>query len=279
MVTTESFWQTPDGVKLYTRTWLLETPARAAVVLVHGLGEHCARYDHVAAAFNAQGIAVYGFDHRGHGRSPGVRGHIPSFDAVFGDIDDIIDEARKAQPGKPVFLYGHSMGGLLALDYVLIRKPDLSGVICTSPGLSTGEPVNGLKLLAGKALYTLVPTITMPNGLDVQNISHDKQVITAYTSDPLNTFLVSARLGLDILNTGAWVIEHARDWSLFLLLMQGTGDHLVSPQATTRFAAGVPQNLITYREWEGLYHELHNEYEKEQVIQAMLNWIDQRMGV
>lgn len=279
MVKTESFRQTPDGVKLYTRTWLPETPVRAAVVLVHGLGEHSARYDHVAAAFNAQGIAVYGFDHRGHGLSPGVRGHIPSFEAVFGDIDDIIDEARKAQPGKPVFLYGHSMGGLLALDYGLVRKPDLTGVICTSPGLSTGEPVNGLKLLAGKAMYILVPTITMPNGLDVQNISHDKQVIAAYTSDPLNTFLVSARLGLDILNTGAWVVEHARDWSLSLLLMQGTGDHLVSPQATSRFAAGVPQNLVTYREWEGLYHELHNEYEKEQVIQAMVNWIDLRIGV
>ena len=278
MVTTNSIWQAPDGVKLFARSWLSDSPARAAVVLVHGLGEHCARYDHVAAAFNAQGIAVYGFDHRGHGRSPGIRGHIPSFDAVFGDIDHFIDAARTAHPGKPIFLYGHSLGGLLVLNYGLVRKAELSGVICTSPGLGTGEPVAGAKLLAAKVLYTLVPTFTLTNGLDTQNLSHDQAVIQAYTSDPLVTPMISARLGLDLLNTGKWVIDHASEWTLPLLLMQGTADHLVSPQATARFAAAVPQKLITYKEWEGLFHEIHNEFEKEQVIQVMLEWLNQRTG-
>ena len=273
MVPTESFWQAPDGVKLYTRSWLPETPVHAVVVLVHGLGEHCARYDHVAAAFNAQGIAVYGFDHRGHGRSPGVRGHVPSFNAVYGDIDYFVDQANKNFPGKPVFVYGHSLGGLFVLDYGLKRKPGLTGVICTSPGLSTGEPVAGAKLLAGKALYFLIPTFTMTNGLDVQNLSHDQEVVNAYTSDPLVTSMISARLGLDLLNTGKWVSEHAAEWTLPLLLMNGSADHLVSPLAIHRFAAAVPQNTITYKEWEGMFHEIHNEIGKEQVIHEMLDWL------
>jgi alpha-beta hydrolase superfamily lysophospholipase len=227
---------------------------------------------------NARGIALYGFDHRGHGRSPGVRGHIPSLEAVRGDIDHFIAEAKKAHPEKPVFLYGHSMGGLLVLDYGLVCKPDISGVICTAPALSTGDPVAWARLLAGKALYVLVPSFTMPNGLDVQNLSRDPMVVKAYTSDPLVTPLVSARLGLDLINTGPWVLNHAREWVLPLLLMQGTKDHIVSPEATARFAAAIPQNLITFKEWQGLYHEIHNEFEKEMVIQIMLDWLNQYIG-
>jgi len=278
MSPTESFWQTPVGVQLYTRSWLPETPVRAAVVLVHGLGEHCARYDHVAAAFNPQGIAVYGFDHRGHGRSAGVRGHIPSFNAVFGDIDHFIEEARKAHPGKPVFVYGHSLGGLFVLDYGLACKPDISGVISSAPALSTGDPVGGAKLMAGKVLYVLVPSFTMPNGLDVKNLSRDPMVGKAYTSDPLVTSMISARLGLDLINTGKWVGEHAAEWTLPLLLMNGSADHLVSPLAIHQFAAAVPQNTITYKEWDGMYHEIHNEIGKEQVIQDMLDWLNQHIG-
>ena len=275
---TKSFWQTPNGVKLYTRTWLPDAPVRAAVVLVHGLGEHCARYDHVASAFTDQGIAVYGFDHRGHGRSPGVRGHIPSFDAVFGDIDHFVDQANKNHPEKPVFVYGHSLGGLLVLDFSLVRKPALLGVICTSPGLATGNPVSPAKLIAAKILYTLVPKFTLPNGLDTQNLSHDQSVVQAYTSDPLVTPMISARLGLDLINNGKWVSEHAAEWTLPLLLMNGSADHLVSPLAIHRFASAVPQKTIIYKEWEGMYHEIHNENGKERVIHDMLDWLNQHIG-
>ncbi len=274
----ESSWETPDRVRLYTRTWLPEAAVRAAVVLVHGLGEHCSRYDHVAAAFNAEGLAVYSFDHRGHGNSQGKRGHIPSFEAVFGDIGHFIATAREAHPGAPVFLYGHSLGGLLVLDYSLRRKPDLSGVICTSPGLAVGDGVPPAKLFAARTLGVLAPSFTLPNGLDVQNLSNDPAVVQAYIHDPLNTDQVSARLGLDLIKEGPWVIAHAGDWALPLLLMQGAGDHIVSPKATARFAAGVPKQFITYREWEGMFHETHNEVNKAQVIQAMLDWLNHHIG-
>ncbi len=278
MTIQESTWKTPDGVSLYTRLWLPDGAVRAAVVLIHGLGEHCARYDHVAQAFNEHGIEVSSFDLRGHGRSEGIRGHIPSFDQVNQDIDHFLTGAAATNPNLPVFLYGHSMGGELVLNYILKRSPHIAGVICTSPGLGTTVPVPAIKVTLGKVLYNIAPRITMPNGLDLENLSHDREVIRAYQADPLCTNQVSARLGLDILNTGPWVVEHADLFSVPILLMQGSADHIVSPPATREFAGGVPKQWITYREWEGLFHELHNEPQKETVIQTMINWIDQRIG-
>ena len=275
----ESNWITPDQVNLYTRRWQPEGTCRASVVLVHGLGEHCARYDHVASALNQQGIEVSSFDHRGHGRSQGIRGHIPSFEHANQDINHFLEDAGQRNPGLPVFLYGHSMGGCMVLYFVLTRHPHIKGVICTSPGLGTTNPLPASKHALAKVLYRLAPKVTIPNGLDVENLSHDQNVVLAYKADPLNTSQVSARLGLDILNTGAWNVEHASEFDLPLLLMQGCGDYLVSPPATRKFSEGVSKHLITYREWKGLFHELHNEFEKEQVIQVILDWINQQIGV
>jgi len=274
----ESTWNTPDGVRLYTRQWLPEAPTRAVVVLVHGLGEHCARYDHVAAFLTGHGIQVSSFDHRGHGRSQGTRGHIPSYDHVNGDLDHFLAEAAQASPGRPVFLYGHSMGGAMVLYYGLTRQPKIAGVICTSPGIGSENPQSQAKILLGKILYRIAPSMTVPNGLDFNNLSHDRAVVQAYQSDPLNTGQVSARLGLDLLNNGPWIVSQAAHWTLPILLMQGGGDHLVSPAATRKFAAGVAKDLITYKEWDGLFHELHNEPEKDQVFQTIQDWIDARIG-
>jgi alpha-beta hydrolase superfamily lysophospholipase len=273
----ESTWTSPDGVVFYTRAWQPEVASRAVVLLIHGLGEHCSRYDHVAAAFAAQGIATTSFDLRGHGRTPGPRGHIPSFELVDQDIDHFLTAAAEAFPRLPRFLYGHSMGGELVLYYTITRHPHLAGVVCTSPGLGTSDPMPAAKMLAARVLYRLAPRVSMPNGLDLANLSHDANVIQAYRDDPLNTPLVSARLGLDILRTGPWIVEHAGEFDLPLLLMQGSGDHIVLPEATRRFAAGMPKELITYREWEGLYHELHNEPQKELVIGAMTEWLNQHI--
>lgn len=278
MTVTESSWKTPDGVRLYAVEWRPLRP-RAVAVLVHGLGEHCRRYDPIAEVFSDAGIALLGFDHRGHGRSEGKRGHIPSMTKAMDDITHFLGEAGERFSGLPRFLYGHSMGGLMVLNLTLTRHPEISGVVCTSPGLSPGQPVQPFKLFLANLLYSLMPAFTLENGLDVENLSHNRKVVEAYKQDPLVTPMVSSALGLDIINTGRWVQEHGEDFSLPLLLLQGLGDHVVSPQVTRGFAARVPRNLITFYEYPGLFHELHNESNNIEILSTMTAWMSERIQI
>lgn len=274
----ESGWQTPDGLTLYTRTWIPEVKLRSAIVLVHGLGEHCARYDHVAQALLQHGHILYGFDHRGHGRSQGARGDIPTVDVACSDIAHFIEQAQHDHPDLPVFLYGHSMGGLMVLYFTLKYRPEIHGVICTSPGLGTGVPVSPLTLTVGRLLNKFAPSATLNNGLDIQNLSHDPNVVRAYKADPLVTPKISARLAFNIFASSDWAIDHAGEFALPLLLMQGSADHVVSLDLTRKFAQKVPTNLLVYHEWENLYHELHNEPQQAQVLHTILDWLNQQIG-
>src|SRR5512142_2733677 len=128
-------WKSSDGLDMYARQWAPSGTVKSSVVLVHGLGEHSARYDHVAAALGEGGVALLGFDLRGHGRSGGLRGHTPSYEALMDDITVFLGQAESRYPGLPRFLYGHSLGGNLVLNYTLRRKPTLHGVIATGPWL------------------------------------------------------------------------------------------------------------------------------------------------
>jgi alpha-beta hydrolase superfamily lysophospholipase len=276
MAVTDAHWKAPDGAEFYLVEWRPPQP-RAAVLLIHGLGEHSRRYDHVAQAFCHHGIAVLGFDHRGHGRSQGKRGHLPWAEKAPADIDHFLSDLKERFPGLPCFIYGHSMGGVMALEFAIKRNPKISGVICTSPGLSTAKPVPKAKLFLANLLYSLLPSFTLDNGLDVNNLSHDRQVVEAYRHDPLVTPQISSMLGLDLINTGRWVEENAEDFSHPLLLMQGTGDTIVSLEAVRRFAARVPRDLITYHEFAGMFHELHNEPGiQSEFLTSVANWIHGR---
>lgn len=263
-----------NDLKIFRQEWLPETP-KAVVVLVHGLGEHSSRYTHVAEAFNAAGIAILSMDLPGHGQTSGIRGHIANIDIVLDMLSVRLDEAKKRFPGLPRFLYGHSMGGNISLFYCFKRKPAIQGVIVTSPGLGTGEPVSPIKKTLGKLLYNLAPSLQMDNGLDRDNLSQDRTVIERYSNDPLVHPKVSTRLAIDLLDNGEWIVTHASEFptNLPLLLMQGSSDHIVSAEKTRQFAAPL-SNRITYRVWDGLFHELHNEPQQAEVIKAMLDWMD-----
>jgi len=219
---------------------------------------------------------VLAFDLPGHGKSEGPRGHIESYDLVYECIDLLLQESRQRYPQVPLFLYGHSLGGNIVLNYALQRKPQLAGVISTSPGLGL-ESEPRLKLLIGKVLYTVAPKFSMPNGLDRSGLSRDPSVEQRYSADPLVHSLISARLGMDLISKGKWARENAANFPIPLLLMQGSADRLVAPAATREFAARAPADLITYKEWEGGYHELHNDIIKEEVLNFMLGWIATRM--
>lgn len=272
---------TLDGQELYYQGWLPEAEPKATVCLVHGLGEHAGRYAHVGAALNRAGYAMLGFDQRGHGKTPGKRGVTPPFDKSLDDIKLLLDEAAKRFPAGPRFLYGHSMGGNLVLNYAIRRQPgakDIAGVVSTSPGLRTAFKPPAATVAAGKVLYRLAPNTVMPNGLELAAISRDADVVQAYKNDPLVHDRMSARLGLDILQQGEWAITHAAEFPpIPLLLVHGACDRLTSAPATEEFASKVRaagKANCTLKIWPDCYHETHNDPEKAQVIQYMIDWLD-----
>lgn len=271
---TDVEWRSADGLPLVGRCWAPAGEPRAVICLVHGLGEHCGRYAHVAAALNDAGYAVLACDKRGHGRSGGKRGHTPSYEALMGDIDLLLAQAAQRFPGRPRFLYGHSLGGNEVLNYALRRKPDLAGVVSASPGLRTAFKPPALQLAAGRLMNRIWPAFTMPNELELAAISRDPAVVAAYQADPLVHDRLSARLGMSLLESGEWAIAHAAEFPLPLLLMHGTADRLTSAPASQEFSAQAPN--CTLKLWEGLYHETHNEPEKEEVIGFVVDWLQQR---
>jgi alpha-beta hydrolase superfamily lysophospholipase len=272
----ESGWQNSEGIRFFVRGWEPDKRLKAVVVLVHGLGEHTGRYAHVGRAFAAAGYALTGFDLRGHGRSGGPRGHTPSYEKLLDDLQDFLTQMKVRYPKKPMFLYGHSMGGNLALNFVLRRKPKLQGVIVTSPWLETTVPQPAARIAVARAMSRILPGFTQAAGLDATALSHDARVVDAYVHDPLVHDRISVRLFIGMHDAGLWAAEHAAGFALPLLLMAGTADRIVSPRAARTFAEQAGKR-VTWRAWEGWYHEIHNEPQGTRVLKAMIAWVDRRL--
>ena len=276
MKTREWNWTSHDGLEMYAQAWEPEKNPKAIVCLVHGLGEHSGRYAHVGGAFTEAGFAVAAFDLRGHGKTAGQRGHIPSLAVVMGDIQAFCQQIEERYPGVPQFLYGHSMGGLLVLAYGTFKKHNLKGVIATGPGLRSPVLEQSFKMGLAKVLGSLMPTMTIPTGLEVPFISRDPQVVRAYQEDPLVHgvgTLAAARMGLDAVD---WAFSHAPEFPVPLLLLHGSEDKLAYPHGSQEFADLVP-NDCTLKFWDGLYHEIHNEPEQAEVFAFVIDWMDSQL--
>jgi alpha-beta hydrolase superfamily lysophospholipase len=272
MIHFETQWQSQDGTAIFAQGWQPDAPEiKAVVCLVHGLGEHSGRYAHVAEAFCKAGMVLFTADTRGHGRSGGIRGHFPSLEAVLQDIDLLLAQARQRYPGLPLLLYGHSLGGILVLHYALKRKPDLLGVIATSPGLRTALEQQPFKIAMAKLLGTLIPKATLPSGLDVNALSHDQSVIDTYKNDPLNHDKVSLGFGKIMLGVAAQTLQHAAEFPLPLLLIHGKADAIAFASGSIEFAEAMADNVRLVLV-EGGFHELHNEPGKDEMIAMMLEW-------
>jgi len=272
----EMEWRTKDGLELYARNWETETPPRAVICLVHGLGEHSGRYSHLAAFLTGKGYSLVSFDQRGHGKSQGKQGYTPSYEALMEDVDLLMDHAFSLYPETPRILYGHSLGGGLALNYSLRRKPDIFGVVSTSPWLRlTKEPPAPLVQLLS-AIDSLWPSFSMSNGLDVRDISHDPAVLRAYINDPLVHDRITARLCITAYRAGIWALDHAAEFPLPLLIMHGSADLITSPRATEQFARQVPTDC-TLKIWDGLFHETQNEPQNDEVFNYLLDWLNDRI--
>ena len=269
-------WETDDGLRLAVKNWKPATEPKALICLIHGLGEHSGRYHHLGVYLNEAGYAFLAFDLRGHGRSQGQRGYAPNFRALLQDISLSLKEGRKLYPGCPLFLYGHSMGGNLVLNYVLRIQPQLAGVIVTSPFLRTAFEPPVWKVVLGRIMYSLWPNLSLANELDAKGISRDPEIVRAYKNDPLVHDRLTPRLGIDLLRSGLWALEHANEFTLPLLLMHGDADSIVSAKASSEFAVGAGKGC-TLKIWPGLYHELHNEPEKEEVFSYLLGWLEKKI--
>lgn len=276
MISNKWTWKSNDGLEMYACSWAPEETPEAVVCLVHGLGEHSGRYAHVGQAFSDAGLALLAFDLRGHGKSGGQRGHFPSFEAVMDDIHRHIQQVDEKFPGLPVFLYGHSLGGLLVLNYATYHKHSLSGVIATGAGLRSPVLEQKAKLALSKILGGLLPTVTIPTGLDANGISRDPGVVRAYKDDPLVhdvATLSGARVGIGAVDRA---FAHAGEFSTPLLIMHGTADRVTYVRGSQEFAALVPENC-TQKFWDGLYHEIHNEPEQNEVLAFMIDWMNTQL--
>ena len=266
-------WKSFDGLTMYSKGWAPEKDPKAVICLIHGIGEHVGRYEHVGAALSAAGYALLGLDHRGHGHSRGPRGHTPSYDAILDDMAAFIKQAKERYPGKPCFLYGHSMGGNLAINYILRRKPDLNGAIATDPFLKLAFAPPAIKVALGRFMNNIAPGFTQASGLETKALARDPQVVERYINDPLVHDKISARLFVGLFDAGQYAFDHAPEFPLPMLLMHGTADRLTSAEATRQFGAAAPRSVTTEL-WEGWFHEIHNEPEKEKIFATMIAWLD-----
>lgn len=267
---------TQDGLKLHLRRWPAGPDARGTVQIVHGLGEHIGRYEHVAAALNAAGWHVAGHDQRGHGRSEGPRGTIPHPMALLGDLAMVTDHVRGT--GKRVLL-GHSMGGLVAARFVAENlQPqvarfarDFDALVLSSPALALGLS-KGDRLLLG-LLGRLAPNLRVGSGLQPQWVCRDPAVVKAYVNDPLVHDRVTARLVRFMLDNGTLVRSLAPRWQVQTLLLWAGEDLCVDPQGSAEFAAAAPAGVMHKRCYRRLFHEIFNEPEQADVLADLMHWL------
>lgn len=248
---------------------------RAGIVLVHGIGEHIQRYSYFVEKFNEKGFGVVGVDLPGHGKSDGKRGKLNSYSLTDEMLDFLIAEYKKTFPGIPVFLYGHSLGGGIVLQYILKKSPEIEGAVVTSPWLRLSFEPARLKLVLAGIMKNLLPSLTQPSQLVVSHISHDQKVVDDYISDPLNHDKISVGLFNSAMSAGKYSLLHAEDLKVPLLLMHGSDDQISSPQGSRDFAAKT--NMAELKIWEGGYHELHNETFKDEVFSYIVKWIEKHI--
>jgi alpha-beta hydrolase superfamily lysophospholipase len=270
--------QARDGTTLAIRTWPCPR-GRGVVVLVHGLGEHVGRYEHVAAFLNQQGWSVVGYDHRGHGASQGPRGGLKQQDDLLWDLAGVVDFARREHPQGPLVIVGHSLGGLVAGRFAAAHAEQpappwarrIDGVVLSSPALDVA--MNPAQKLLMATVSKWLPDVPAPNGLKPEWICRDPQVVKAYVADPLVHDRITGRLARFIVEEGAATRALAARWHLPTLLLYSGPDRCVASRGSDAFAAAAPRAHVEHERYDPLAHEIFNEPERERVLKRLGDWL------
>lgn len=274
----DGFALTADGLRLHWRSAAPPRP-RAACVLVHGLGEHTGRYAHVSSHLVQQDLATWVFDLRGHGLSEGLGGHVDSFGDYLEDLRTILGLAADRHPGMPLFLLGHSMGGLVALRHAQTRPRGLQGLVLSSPllGIAPASRPGAARALLGRLASALLPRLRLATNVDPSHLSRDPAVGAAYARDPLVGRRVSARWFTSVAGAMAEACAAAPPAELPVLLMAAGDDRLADTEAARRFASATPARWLELQVWDGFYHELLNAPERDAVLLRVSGWIAGRL--
>jgi len=264
--------KTEDKLNLVLYSSSVKNP-RALIFIVHGMGEHAKRYAHVVEYFTNVNIATVAIDLRGHGNSEGQRGHMPSFDHMMNDLKLSLSEIDSLYKGVPIFLYGHSMGGNLILNYLLRNSDGVMGAIATGPYLRLGFDPPRWKVLLAKLSANIYPSLSQPTGLEKIALARSSQIIHEYENDPLVHDRMTASFFINIHQAGIDAIARVKELEKPILLMHGSEDRLTSPQGSKDFYTNAGSN-VSFHLLEGLYHEIHNEPEKNEVFKTQLDWIN-----
>lgn len=251
--------ETTDGVLLHAHRWAPASPPRVEAILLHGYGEHAGRYEHAASVWNDLGVGVTAVDLRGHGRSAGRRGYVERFTDYHRDADALLARARADAGDRPVVVFGHSMGGLLAAHWLIARGLDgIAGLALSSPYMGLAFPVPAYKLALGRLLSRLRPTFALPSGLTGDDVARDPDIARTYDHDPLNLKTATARWFTEAEGAMEEVFRGAHRLRLPTLLLFGGADRVASPSANERLGKALP-NSPTAERLPGAFHEILNE--------------------
>lgn len=274
--TEHSHFSSFDGLSLYAETDAVEAP-RAAVLLSHGFAEHCGRYAEMVAGLNEQGLSCYRFDYRGHGRADGRRGHIFSFDDYLGDIRAFRDRVVQATPGLPRIMLAHSNGGLIALHSLADDPDGIDALVLSSPFFGFKIQVPAVKAGMGRLMSRLVPAFSMPTAIDPATVSHDPNVVAQYASDPLNGTAASSRWFTETVAAQASLRQKAGKVTLPVLMQLAGDDRIACVDSARQIFDRLSSEDRTWQVYEGLFHEIWFELERNRPISALYTWLNAQL--
>ena len=261
------------NANMYYQAWLPDGDVKAVIFLVHGLGEYCGRYTNYVNYFVPLGYAIYGLDHFGHGKCEGEREVVQSFADYTEPLTTYYQMVKGWQPGKPVFILGHSMGGLISCYYLLDHQADFKGAILSAPAIKVGESITPLTISMGKILSVIAPKAGVL-ALDATGISRDPEVVKAYVNDPLVFHgKTPARLAAEMLKAMQRVTAEVDKITLPFIVIQGSADKLVDPGGAQLLYDKAGSKDKTLKVYQGFYHEVHNEPEREVMFKDLETWL------
>ncbi len=274
----EGYLKSNRATNVFYQYWLPDKEIKAILLVAHGLAEHSGRYMNLVNHFVPSGYAVYGIDHIGHGKSDGKRVYVERFEDFTKTLKTYFDTIRNWHPETPIFLIGHSMGGLISTAYLLEHQDELSGAVLSGPGVKLPDTISRVTILVGKILSVLMPKAGVAP-LEYDGISRDQAVVDAYINDPLvYTGKITARLATELINKIHHVTEKAPKIQLPIMIAQGSCDKIVDPKGARFLHDLVGSEDRTLKYYDGLYHEIFNEPEHEQVLNDVQQWIEKHLN-